>query len=176
MIPQSIKDALIELAETNDTIDKLQETQEFIANHYAQFEEEYRNSRTRIRHTTGKLERILFDHILNLCKWKLNNGNSSIASNILAELGYKCYVENKSCLRYKVENTLRKKRNHSRVHANTKETTRELNSTSKSTKNQKKSKTSSNTLTEPIPTLTNTFPQNETPLNIMSGKLKLYEN
>ena len=100
----------IELALMNDTIPIVSRFVNYVLEHYKDFSTDYNNSSHMQRHSTGSLERVLVNHLIQLASFHCSQHNCMIASQIMVFLGYESYQLRSNRFRQKVENYLRKER------------------------------------------------------------------
>lgn len=109
-----IKQKVFQLAQVNGTISKCDDVLKFIQANLSKFVEDYKSTSQKDRYSTGKLEKRIFIHLAELCKWNNGNENAKMASSILTELGYLSYQKKEKRFRQKVENEKKKMKNNER--------------------------------------------------------------
>ena len=100
----------IELARMNETLPNVSQFANYVIDHYKDFPADYNNSSQMQRHSTGSLERVLVNNLIQLASFHCSQHNCMIASQIMVFLGYESYQLRSNRFRQKVENYLRKER------------------------------------------------------------------
>ena len=104
------------LASIHNTQVDADQTIQFVKENWGKFRADYESTSTKERFSTGCMERILFNHIANLCNWKTHLEYMKIASRIMILCGYRSYEKEKR-FRQKIQNIKKeKKKNIPRSH------------------------------------------------------------
>ena len=83
------------LASIHNTQRGTDQTIQFVKENWGKFRADYESTSKKERFSTGKVERILFNHIANLCNWKTHLKYMKAASRIMILCGYRSYEKEK---------------------------------------------------------------------------------
>ena len=104
------------LASINNTKHEAEQAKMFVKENWEKFLRDFKSTPT-IRYPTGRIERVLFKLIANVCDWKTNKDYMRTASQIMILCGYHSYEKNKNRFKQKIENM--KKKNKKKIKMST---------------------------------------------------------
>ena len=98
------------LASINNTKHEAEQAKKFVKENWDEFRRDFESTSTKERYSTGRIERVLFRLIANVCDWKTNKDYMRIASQIMILCGYHSYEKKKNRFKQKIQNILKKSR------------------------------------------------------------------
>ena len=100
------------LASINNTNQEAEQAKMFVEENWYEFRRDFESTSKKKRYSTGRIERVLFKLIANVCDWKTNEDYMRTASQIMILCGYHSY-EKENRFNQKIQNILKKEKNKS---------------------------------------------------------------